>query len=507
MALSPITPRDRVQRLADLGRKTWRYAWLVVVFGVVGGGLSLAFALTRPHSFQSWATLFYQEQIQSQFLATQREEASQRGIGDRYRELLQAHEQLDQILGDPKLNPFPKLKDPELAIDKLRLAIKFESHGANTFRIVYTDVDPDRAKAVTEKLTSLLQDKDEALRNKQAQMTVQFAVQKKEEATTQLRQKEQALAEFLAKHPEFALDPASGTQEGGAIRNLNSKTKTPTPVTTGNPRLYALERQRQRIQARLDAPPGTAPVLPPAAPSAERIASEALVSEARRALAQANKELEDALAKYTEKHPSVISAQAKVAAAQQKLAAAQAAVPPDDTQVIRPTTAQDRAELQKELQQIEAQIASEQSHGTKDATPAAGSAAAPVEDATNWVVKLETQHADLRRGASEARERVQYLADVVFRAQIDADQKLAEQGGRLQVVDPAFKPAKPSGPGKMIFLLAGTLLFVALGAALAVGLAVIDDRLYRRPDLDALGIATLAVIPPPEKAAKRKGTA
>jgi hypothetical protein len=31
--------------------------------------------------------------------------------------------------------------------------------------------------------------------------------------------------------------------------------------------------------------------------------------------------------------------------------------------------------------------------------------------------------------------------------------------------------------------------------SLAIGLAVIDDRLYRRTDLDVLGIRVLAVIP------------
>jgi uncharacterized protein involved in exopolysaccharide biosynthesis len=114
---------------------------------------------------------------------------------------------------------------------------------------------------------------------------------------------------------------------------------------------------------------------------------------------------------------------------------------------------------------------------------------------TNWVVELETKYADLRRQLNEQRERVGSLADSVFRAQIDASQKSAEQGGRLSVIDPAFKPVRPSGPGKTIFLLAGMVLFLALGGTLAIGLAILDDRLYRRDDIDSLGIPVLAVIP------------
>ena len=81
--------------------------------------------------------------------------------------------------------------------------------------------------------------------------------------------------------------------------------------------------------------------------------------------------------------------------------------------------------------------------------------------------------------------------------------KLAEQGGRLSVVDPAFKPMRPSGPGKTIFLLAGMVLFLGLGGALAIGLAIIDDRLYRREDLDVVGVPVLAVIPAMHVVSKR----
>ena len=58
MALSPITPRDRLQRLGDLGRKMQRYWWLVAAFAVGGGAISLVFALTRPQSLRILETAF-----------------------------------------------------------------------------------------------------------------------------------------------------------------------------------------------------------------------------------------------------------------------------------------------------------------------------------------------------------------------------------------------------------------------------------------------------------------
>jgi uncharacterized protein involved in exopolysaccharide biosynthesis len=483
MALSPITPRDRLQGLVDLGRKTWRYWWLVAVFAVVGGGLSLAFALSRPRTYQSWAVLFYQERIQTSLLSPNREEGVQRNIGDRYRELLLARAQLEHITRDPALDPFPKERDPDLKIDKLRLAVRFESRGANAFRITFNDTDPDRAKRVTEKLTKLLQERDESLRNQLAAATVAFATEQKEAASAELRKLEHSLNEFLAKHPEFAADLNSAQSEGAAFR---ARTPKAVPIT-GNSRLAVLERQRARIQQRLDAPPNAPPVTIAAPPSPERQSAEAAVSDAQREVSAANRALQEVLSKFTEKHPSVIGAQERVENANQRLRQARAAVPPDVETVVRPATAEDRVKLQKELQQLEQQIAAEQNRSGK---PAQAN-----ESATDWVVKLETEHADLRRAVNELRERVQSLADSAFRANMDASQKRAEQGGRLAIVDPAFRPVQPTGPGKTIFLMAGMILFLSLGLSLAVGLAVIDDRLYRRVDLDQLGIAVLAVIP------------
>ena len=486
MAISAVTPRDRLQRLVDLGKKTLRYWWLVAVFAVVGGALSFAFALTRARNYQSWSTLFYQERIQSNVLQN-REEVVQRNIGDRYRELLLARAQLEKIINDPKLNPYPEIADPELAIDKLRTQIRFEARGGNVFRIDFTDRDPDTAKAVVERLTKMLQDKDEQLRDETAQRTVNVATSMKEEAAAELKKREQELATFLAAHPEFAQDP-NQQGEGASIRAIRNQ----KPTTTGNPRLYALERQRERIQARLDAPPDAPVVRVPAPPSPEKQAADAAVAEAQRELSAAQHALDDALQKYTDKHPAVVNAQERVAAAQQKLRHAQAAEPPDEAP-IAPATPADRTKLQKQLSEIESQIADEQKRTSANKP----SEAAAADAATNWVVKLETQHADLRRAVNEQRARVQSLADSVFRAQMDAETKTPETGSWLSVVDGAFRPARPTGPGKTIFLLAGMVLFLGLGGLLAVGLAVIDDRLYRRADIDQLGLAVLAVIPPP----------
>lgn len=475
-----------------------RYWWLMAICAVIGGALAMVFASKRPKRFQSWATIFYQERIQSSLLSSNREEMVSRNIGDKYRELLLARAQLGQIIEDPKLNPYPGAEDPDMAIDAIRQAVKLESRGGNAFRINYTDADPDRAKAVTEKLTKMLQDKDEELRNRQARETVEFATKQKEDAELELKKRQGELAQFLSDHSEFAMDSNAAASEGAGIRartaSQNANAKDPKTLTPEQQKLLDYDRQRQRIMARLNAPPDAPPVRIAAPPSPERVAALAALNEAERELNAARRELDGAEGKYGPKHPTVLNAQKRVDAAQDGHRRAKAAVPPEEELTVAPATPQDRTKLQKQLDEIDQRV-------SKLRTAKPGTEPAPTET-SNWIVELETKHATLRRSVAEQNERVSSLATGVFRSELDARQKLAEAGGRLSLIDPAFKPAKPSGPGKKIFLMAGVVLFTSIGLAIAVLLAVIDDRLYRRSDLDALGVVVLGVIPPGPKPAK-----
>src|SRR5262249_54920920 len=117
--------------------------------------------------------------------------------------------------------------------------------------------------------------------------------------------------------------------------------------------------------------------------------------------------------------------------------------------------------------------------------------------------QLEVEHENLQRTAGEQRARVQRIADVVFGMTLDANQKLAEPGGSLTVVDPAFEPLQPIGPGRSTVVMMGVLLFATLGVLLALGLAAVDDRLSRDVDLDRFNLRLLAVIPPASLRARR----
>jgi len=478
---------------------------------VVGGVLSVLFAKSQPKKFRSTAVIYYQEHIQTSLLQNRDVSGTTRNLAERYRELLMARSSLVEIVRDPKVNPFPDLlaeSGEEAAVEELRGSVDFRPRGANTFVIGYTDPDPDRAKLVCENLTRLLRAKAAQVRLDSAQATAQFATQLRGDAIDELRVRQRKLNEFLVLHTEFVLDTASGqSAEGASIR----ASKEPPRVATGTPTsiLNALERQRARIKARIENPTAPVPLETPRARtrSGAQQAADAKVAEIDREVAGAQRNLEDAQSRFTDKHPDVLKAKDNLASAQARLKAAKAAVPADLASADDPVASlpADPAALQRELNEIERQIAAERAR-VKGVTPTTtgptDSAATAAATAASGVVKLEDDYQQLKLDVDQQKQRVDNLADSSFRSQMEAQQRVAEQGESLSVVDPAYRPMHPTGKPKRTLVLAGLVIFTLLGVALAAGLALLDDRIYRRSDLDMLDrVPVLAAIP---RASKRR---
>ena len=516
------TSRDKLDLLLAFLRRAARYWWLVTAVVVVGAALSVVFAVTRKPVYESSAALFYHERIMTDVLQGRESAATSRNIGERYRELLLARNLLQKVVTKYELMPEIVAEEGvEAAVEELRLQIKFQLRGANTFRISYRDTDQSMAKNITATLSELVREEDTRIRREQASVTRDFLEKLRDEAAVEVNAAGSAAAEFLAKHPEFARDAAEGMSEGASIRLAAEKRDSAASGRSsnepGSSKLSALERQRSRIKASLASPDEP----PPPRPSRERtpaqIAADEKVDQAEREFEAAKRDLEQLKGK-SDLHPDVQHAKEVLQTAGQRYRSAQAAaaaLAPND-EIIKPVTnPADRAQLQRDLAKLESEISAERSRlrqrnaataaeSGAEAGSGSGSAVSAEDAATNWVVQLETQWQQLQLQREARREKLNGLQARLDDAQVLADSQMAAEGASLIEVDPAFRPAKPIGKGKKLIVMAGLLLFGALGVALALGLAIVDDRLYRRHDLDVLEIApVLGVIPRPAKARKR----
>jgi uncharacterized protein involved in exopolysaccharide biosynthesis len=484
-----LTPREQIERILDLVRRAARYGWLVIAITAVGGGLSVLLALSRPHQYESETVLFYRELISQSVLQGREVVQSSNTLSARFKEMLLARSNLVHVV--KKFNLFPEVvaSDGEVAAaDLLRMRISFRDKGAGTFRITYKGDTPKEAQKVCQYLAERLKQADNELRQEQAQVTKTFLEGEKKEADEELKERERAMAEFLSKHPEFAQESPGGSASGAGIRAAQQK-KSSAPAA-GDAGLGALERQRRRIQARLANPDAPIPAPPPPRATAE----PAEIKAARRDVEEAQRELQEKLGQFTDKHPDVVSARNRLASAQQALRRLEAGLPAVSEEQAAPLPI-DRGALQRELAKVEREIAAYRSRQGGNV---------PKSTVADDVVNLETEWARVERVVEEARERTSSLESRVFTADITASSEFAE-AAQLSVIDEAYLPHTPAGKPRKMLVIAGGLLFAGLGVALALALALVDDRIYRRYDLERLGVAPVLVVVPADKRRKVRG--
>jgi uncharacterized protein involved in exopolysaccharide biosynthesis len=497
MAVRNDTTRDQLEKLLDVLRRSLRYLWLAVVIAIVGTALSVVFALMRPHEYESEAVLLYREMISQSMVQNKEIHVASSAMSSRFRELLLSRQNLARVIEEFALYPDIVEDDGVVAAaDHMRTKVGFRDKGSGTFRIAFRGATPAEAQKVTARLTEVLREQDTELRREQARMTLQFLTQEKERASIELFDRQRKQAEFLAEHPEFATDEKGGG--GAAIRSASSK------VTGGDAMLSALQRQADRIRARLRNPDKPAAPVAPVAPtqrSPARIQAEAQVQQAQREVDNARTDLEDKARRFTDKHPDVTAARLRLLAAeksQREATAALAAVQDDGKAASVLAAPFDRDALQSELARTEREIEAYKAR-------TAGTAATTKSNLADRLVSLETEWASLDRSVEEARDRVEALEARSFTAEITASSEFAESA-QLSVVDEPFVPHAPAGKPRRTVVMAGAALFVALGMALALGLALIDDRVYRRRDLEDLAIApVLAVVPRGGRRRRRRG--
>ena len=475
--------RDQLQALFDVLQRTLHYWKVVAVIAVVGAVLSVILALTQKHAYESETVLLYHEKISQTMLAGRDAVQSTRKMSSRFKEMLLSRSTLSSVVEDFSLFPKEVEKFGTIAAaEKLQSRIKFRDRGAGTFRISYRGDTRDEAQKVTARLAELVRTQDNRVRLEQASQTKNFIESQRVEAENELLTQEEALTTFMANHPEFAIDTAAGGDAVGAgIRAANARKgqKTVDTVT------QTLERQRARIRARLANP--NAPVVISRTPTNRETPA---LKSAKKNLASKQALLNDRLQKYTDKHPDVKSAQNAVAEAKLRLQAASGGG--TQTTSLPPVrNAVDKETLKRELSKIEKDLAA------RKANTASANQANAKSSLAQTLVTLETEHALLSRKVEEAGERLETLEQKAFTANISASTEFVD-AAQLVVIDEAFRPTNPAGKGRKLIAIAGTIIFTALGLVLAVCLALVDDRIYRKKDLEKISsLKVLASIPAP----------
>ena len=479
---SPRTTREELERLLGVIRRClgfWKRALVVFVLTALVAG---PYSITRPRSYKSETVILYQETIRSADLTGGSESSAESGrrLGARLREALFSRASLEPIVTN--LHLYADVVDRRGlvdAVDEMRKHITFRAREGDTFEISFEGGNPEEVQEVTRSLGECIVKEAAARRAEHAKVLKEFVDVESERNKLELKEKEGALANFLASHPEFKRPPGS---EGV----LPGRTSPPAPddqsLAALEARAAILDLQLRNAGRAPAAPRATAPVVAPAPDSPELVA--------------ARRDLAEKLARFTDKHPDVLAARARVRAAEANqaaaVAAAQAATPPETAPEPVVGTEAEKESLRQQLAVLNSRIAARRASLRGASSAQAGAAEAPAPAA----VALEVEFRRLQREVNDARERQRQLDEKQFKASISASSAANDRNIQVSILDPAYRPTHAiSRPRSTLLGIALAICFV-LALLTAVISAQLDDRIRARADLEHLDLLpVLGVIP------------
>lgn len=480
---------------------------------LLGGAAAVAFAMVRKPVFKSETLILYRDSARPAADAGGGGEDGAdraRKLKMRLKEMVLSRTRLEQIIKEANL--YPSIVDDRGmidAVDEMRKHIALRVQDGDTFGLSFEGEQPKRVQLVTAKLA-------EALIGEKSQVALEppaagaatpaagaaAAAQAKElldgekrRVEAELKDKELALAQFVAKHPEFAGGRPVPVVRAPAPRPVNNPGKP-------DPALASLEHEAQRLQERL----GTSARHASRDEAQADPALTAAKQEADGELKQAQKELTEKQAEFTDDHPDVRAAKARFKVALDKAkrvndaynlslaAAKQKAVAKEEDEGYI-----DRGALENQLKRINDEIAEykrRRANATEQQqrpTPVLASAVAADADWTR-----------LSRDVADARERLGVLQEKELKAATVETAPAVAGAAQMTVIDPAFLPTHAAKPERTVIAAAGVAVALLLALALALFLAIVDDRLYDRVDVERLGLLPLlGVVPGPPKKVKR----
>jgi uncharacterized protein involved in exopolysaccharide biosynthesis len=497
------TARDRLDRIFSIIKRATRFWAAGLAVLVAGGAISVAVAVLKPRVYKSETLMLFREGIRSSDLGGPDSGGDPaRKLGLKLKEMVFSRTSLAKIIDEFKL--YPKIMDDRGyvdAVDEMRTHIAFRVKDGDTFGLSFEGEDPRRVQAVTARLAEMLMGENTKTRSEQAEVTKEFLDAEKTRAEGELKEKETNLAKFLSKHPEFAKETVAPGAGGAGTAFRATASKAAAAGTTRDPTLLALEREASRIQERLGVPMKKKTV-------GESQADPRLVAERQAAeseVQQAQRDVADKLAQFTEQHPDVRAAKSRLKGAEGRLRKAQEAITADlagaaakkvqsddDEGII------DRGTLEAQLRKVQDEISQHKAKQKAKEGPT------EVSSGAQWIVALETEWTRLNREVSEARERNQQLQDKQFKASMAESAAASGRNAQMVVIDPAYKPTHPAKLGRTVIVGVGVGASFAIMLFLLIGLALLDDRLYDRVDIERLELLPLIGVVPRGDGKKRK---
>lgn len=462
----------------SVARMIWKRKLVIAVSATLGCVLSVYLVWRMPAIYVSEALVLIDSQkIPEKFVSSTVNNDLQDRIATISQQILSTS-RLKKIISDFDLyRDERKTSFPEdvLALMRKDISIQVDrglsGNRPGAFRVSYEGKNPKVVAAVANRIANLFIDENTKTREVQAEGTSEFMDSQLAEAKARLDQLEASVSRFKLKHngelPEQQGELISnmGRLEVELQSNRDALNRSQESKSMLESNLATTEATLQALAAAADRPEestpvsvgGGAPAAPPKKPSE--------VLEAQ---------LEVLSGRYGPAHPDVKRLQAEIAAQKAVEAAGpglervpQIAEAPHETQA-----ADQRGPVSEHLASLKAQIGIAQREiefRSQDQTRITGEMKEYSERISRLPLR-EQEMAQVTRDYEISKTNYRSLLDKKLAAEMATDLEHGQRPERFTLIDPAPVPRKPQRPQRPLLYAFGSLLSLAAGLAMGLGM-------------------------------------
>jgi succinoglycan biosynthesis transport protein ExoP len=416
-----------------------------VIFAIT---LAVDFAL--PRKYRSNTLILLESEKVSEALVTPVSTETQARRLDTIRQIVLSRTFLEKIIKE--LNPYPGETGSPMSsvVDTMRAAIQLRVQGTDSFSVEYVNRDPRKAMEVANRIASGFIEDATAVHDRQVKGAFAFLQTSLTDARGSLEAKESELRKYKQRY--------MGSLPEQLQTNLSTLQGLRFEAQTLSETLRGLDERRDFL-ANQDR--GTATLTPDAA---------------QKNLAKLRADLDSLLGRYTDEHPDVRTARARIAQAEKQLADSQQNPSPLPADTDPESSAQRRTlavldaqaqALRSKMDRLDREIAAVQAR--VDQTP-----------------QVEQVLADLNRDYTQLQENYDRASKKEMAA--DEFEKLEKFWGAtsFRIQDPATIPERPVSPPSFLIILGGFLLGLGAGVTGAIVADVLDQSVRNSRELEAL---------------------
>jgi polysaccharide chain length determinant protein (PEP-CTERM system associated) len=473
---------DRQLTFTDYWLIVCRHRWLLILPFVTICAGTIVFSLTRPNIYRaSISVLVEAPKVPETYV--------QSTVATRVQERLRTITQ--QIRSRTRLEQVARelhLIDPSLeslALDNFltkmskSIAITVQGSGNDIFIVSYEGPDPHTVMLVVNKLVSLFINDNLKMREQYAEGTTEFLETELQRVRTLLQIQEQTVAKYKQRYGGELPAQQDANQRTLDRLQMQLQSIVATLESVRNRKSFILRQLAQQESEAALSPLGTI------RPSGESAALEQQLAQRRLALATLQRI-------YMDKYPDIIRLKQEIAELEAQIATQDSRAQP--TGVVLPdsmTARRVRGQQQEEIRQIdqeEGKLRQQQANLQEQI--------ATYEKKVANASQREQEFLVLSRDYQSTRTTYDSLLARRQQAQLAENLEKRQKSEQFRVLDEARVPTKPWRPRRLLILLAGMGLGLAVGGGAVVLAAYLDQAFHDPEDLEqSTALPVLATIP------------